>query len=227
MTLGDFELLPGVVINNKDPLNQGRVKAVSPGLFDTTTMDEDDLFWINPFMMIGHQSFSMMEISSKIWILHNKNNYFEYWYIPMFEINGNAPKNVHKTNADVVLSRSVAGQTVQLYYSRKDGYNFVIGDNKIQLTPDGAFNVVANDASIVADNNGITLSKSGEETFSAVKAEPLIDALSEFCTELSTYLVSAINYSPMTAHMSSPILEAAEVLKSKLEDIKSTFVKIS
>lgn len=227
MTLGDFELLPGIVIDNKDPLNQGRVKAVSPGLFDTNTMDVDDLLWINPFMMIGHQSFSKLEISSKIWILHNTHNYFEYWYIPMFEINSDAPKNVHKTNSDVVLSRSVGGQTVQLYYSRDDGYNFVIGDNKIQLTPNGAFNVVANDASIIADNDGISLLKKDAEKFSAVKAEPLIDALSNFCTELSTGLVNATAISPMTAHMSSPILKAAEKLQSKLEDIKSTFVKIS
>ena len=38
MTLGDFEILPGVVINVDDPLNQGRVKACSPGLFDTSTI---------------------------------------------------------------------------------------------------------------------------------------------------------------------------------------------
>ena len=65
MTLGDFEILPGVVINVDDPLNQGRVKACAPGLFDTSTMEMDDLFWINPFMMIGQQSFSKMELNSK------------------------------------------------------------------------------------------------------------------------------------------------------------------
>jgi hypothetical protein len=68
MTLGDFEIIPGVVISNDDPLNQGRVRACAPGLFDTTTMDMDDLFWINPFMMMGHQTFSKLEINSKIWI---------------------------------------------------------------------------------------------------------------------------------------------------------------
>ena len=43
MTLGDFEILPGVVIDNEDPMNQYRVKACSPGLFDTSTMDKEDI----------------------------------------------------------------------------------------------------------------------------------------------------------------------------------------
>lgn len=226
MTLGDFEILPGVVINNSDPLNQGRVKAVAPGLFDTTTMEEDDLFWINPFMMTGYQSFSKLEISSKIWILHNKNNYFEYWYIPMFEINSHAPAEAHKTDSDIMLSRSVEGQTVQLYYSRDNGYNVVIGNNKVQLLPSGAFNVIANDAYITADSTGITLGKNGAETFSATKAEPLITALSEHCSNLQNFASMSL-LSPFTAHLGAPLIEAANSLQAKLQDFKSSFVKIS
>ena len=226
MTLGDFEILPGVVISNNDPLNQGRVKAVAPGLFDTSTMEEDDLFWINPFMMIGYQSFSKLEISSKIWILHNKNNYFEYWYIPMFEINGNVPEGAHETDSDIMLSRSVGGETVQLYYSRDKGYNVVIGGSKIQLLPSGAFNVVANDAIISADSSGITLAKSGTETFSATKAEPLIKALNDHCSLLSNLAVQTL-LSPYTAQLGLAIMDAANKLQSSLQDFKSDFVKIS
>ena len=74
MTLADFELTPGIVITSDDPENLGRVKAASPGIFDTNTMSQDDMFWISPFMMTGQQSFSKLEIGSKIWILHNKKN---------------------------------------------------------------------------------------------------------------------------------------------------------
>ena len=56
MTLGDFEILPGVVIKTDDPLNQARVKASPPGLLNTTKKEKEDLFWINPIMMIGQQS---------------------------------------------------------------------------------------------------------------------------------------------------------------------------
>ena len=142
MTLGDFEILPGVVIKTDDPLNQGRVKACAPGLFDTSTMEVDDLFWINPFMMIGQQSFSKMELNSKIWILHNPANYFEYWYIPMFEINENSPE-VMNMNSDVLLSRSINGDIVQLYYSKEEGFNLNIGNNHIKLTSDAKVDIAA------------------------------------------------------------------------------------
>lgn len=226
MTLGDFEIIPGVVISNSDPKNQGRVKAVAPGLFDTSTMSEEDLFWINPFMMIGYQSFSKMEISSKIWILHNKKNYFEYWYIPMFEINEHSPSAAIETDSDIMLSRSVAGETVQVYYSRDNGYNVVIGGSKIQLLPSGAFNVIANEATITADSTGITLAKNGAETFSATKAEPLIKALSDHCSFL-TNLAAQTLLSPYTSQLGTAIMDASTKLQSSLQEFKSDFVKIS
>ncbi len=225
MTLGDFEIIPGVVISNDDPLNQGRVRACAPGLFDTSTMDMDDLFWINPFMMMGHQTFSKLEINSKIWILHNVNNYFEYWYIPMFEINENAP-SVHNENADVMLSRSINGDIVQLYFSPENGYNIKIGDSVIQLSNSGKFNVVAQDAIITANADGITLSKSNSKTYSATKAEPLISALTDFCGDLQTVAFSA-TLNPWTATIGIPLYTAVTEFQSKLQTIKSDFVKIS
>lgn len=225
MTLGDFEIIPGVVIDANDPLNEGRVKACAPGLFDTSEMDKEDLFWINPFMMIGHQSFSRLEINSKIWILHNVNNYFEYWYIPMFEINENAPK-VQNSNADVMLSRSINGETVQLYYSPDDGYNIVIGENRLQLSSEGDFNVVASDAVITANSDGIKLTKHNSDIYSATKAEPLMNILNEFCIDLETLSMTA-SANPYTANIAVPLFQATSKLQKALQSIKSDFVKIS
>lgn len=225
MTLGDFEIIPGVVIDANDPLNEGRVKACAPGLFDTSEMDKEDLFWINPFMMMGHQSFSRLEINSKIWILHNSDNYFEYWYIPMFEINENAPK-VQNSNADVMLSRSINGETVQLYYSPDDGYNIVIGDNRLQLSSEGDFNVVASDAVITANSDGIKLTKYKSDIYSVTKAEPLINILNEFCIDLETLSMTA-SANPYTANIAVPLFQASSKLQKALQSIKSDFVKIS
>jgi len=225
MTLGDFEIIPGVVIDANDPLNEGRVKACAPGLFDTSEMDKEDLFWINPFMMIGHQSFSRLEINSKIWILHNVNNYFEYWYIPMFEINENAPK-VQNSSADVMLSRSINGETVQLYYSPDDGYNIVIGENRLQLSSEGDFNVVASDAIITANSDGIKLTKYNSDIYSVTKAEPLINILNEFCIDLETLSMTA-SANPYTANIAVPLFQASSKLQKALQSIKSDFVKIS
>lgn len=226
MTLGDFEIIPGVVISNSDPKNQGRVKAVAPGLFDTSTMSEEDLFWINPFMMIGYQSFSKMEISSKIWILHNKKNYFEYWYIPMFEINEHSPAAAIKTDSDIMLSRSIGGETVQMYYSRDNGFVISIGDNKVNLLPGGAFKILANGAEITADSDGITLSKKDAETYAATKAEPLIALLTSQCNWLMATGTAAL-LTPFTAALGASLISCSVDVQSQLQSIKSNFVKIS
>ena len=225
MTLGDFEILPGVVINADDPLKQGRVKACAPGLFDTSNMEMDDLFWINPFMMIGQQSFSKMELNSKIWILHNNANYFEYWYIPMFEINENSPE-VMDMSADVLLSRSINGDTVQLYYSKEDGFNLNIGSNHIKLSSNAKLDMVAGSAQITANESGINLQQKDQELHPAAKADEIISALNTFCIDLTSVANAAIG-NPFTACLGVPLMNAVRKLQPKLDSFKSNFVNIS
>ena len=225
MTLGDFEILPGVVINTDDPLNQGRVKACAPGLFDTSNMEMDDLFWINPFMMIGQQSFSKMELNSKIWILHNPANYFEYWYIPRFELNENSPE-VMNTNSDVLLSRSINGDIVQLYYSKEEGFNLNIGNNHIKLTSEAKLDIAAGSAQITANESGINLQQKDQELHPAAKADEIISALKTFCVDLTSAANAAIA-NPYTACLGVPLMNAVKKLQPKLDSFKSTFVNIS
>ena len=224
MNLGDFEILPGVVIANDDPLNQGRIKACAPTLF-TQDMNVDDLFWINPFCMFGIQSFSKLSINSKVWILHNSNNYFEYWYIPMFEINGNMPL-VTDSDSDVLMSRSISGEKIQLYYSPKEGFNLINGNNKINLSNTGNLNIEANNSLINANESGIELTKKGETTYHAVKAEELINTLNSFCGEFQSVL-SSCSTNPFTAQLCTGLNLVINNLQNKLNTFKSDFVKIS
>jgi hypothetical protein len=143
----------------------------------------------------------------------------------MFEINENAPK-VQNSNADVMLSRSINGETVQLYYSPDDGYNIVIGDNRLQLSSEGDFNVVASDAVITANSHGIKLTKYNSDIYSVTKAEPLINILNEFCIDLETLSMTA-SANPYTANIAVPLFQASSKLQKALQSIKSDFVKIS
>lgn len=225
MTLADFELNPGIVITSDDPENLGRVKASSPGIFDTETMSEDDMFWISPFMMTGQQSFSKLEIGTKIWILHNKNNYYEYWYIPMFEINENSP-NVQSESADVLMARSEKGNLNQIYYSPEEGYNIVNGENKIQLNQLGNLNIKTNETNITTTPDNISLTKNGVDIQSATLAEPLIDICNLLCESLyKLTIVSALN--PYTANQAPMLYDIHNTLQENINKIKSNVVKIS
>ena len=225
MTLGDIEILPGVVIDNADPLNYGRVKACAPGLFDTSTMDKEDLFWISPFLMIGYQGFSKMEINSKIWILHNTKNYFEYWYIPMFELNGNSPE-VSQTDSDIIVSRSINGDKVQFYYSREDGFKLVNGDNYIILDTNGNYSQRSNGTSIISNSDNIKLIKEGEDEYSAVKCENLMALLNTLSSDISN-IANICSMNPYTANLSTYFLQMSTNIEDSLDDIKSNVVKIS
>jgi hypothetical protein len=125
-----------------------------------------------------------------------------------------------------MMSRSINGNIVQLYFSPEEGYNIVIGENRIQLSSDGDFNVVAQDAIITANSSGIKLSKHNAKTYSATKAEPLISALNSFCSDLQTIAFGTM-FNPYTASLGMPLYNAVTDFQTKLQGIKSDFVKIS
>lgn len=154
MLLANFEIVPGIVVDNNDPLGLGRVKAVAPCLFDNSTMENDDLIWVNPFCMNGQQTFSKLRPDSKIWILYNKENYFEYWYIPMFEFNNTFPTDGND-DSDVLISRSSGGSKINMYYSPKTGINIKNGTTHyLQLGPNG-------DTVLANEYGGINISGEG------------------------------------------------------------------
>ena len=225
MTLADFEILPGVVIDSDDPLNQSRVKAVVPGVFTTENMKVEDMFWINPFFMIGKQSFSKLEKDCKIWVLHNIHNYFEYWYIPMFETSKYLP-TIKDQVSEVLFARSINGQVVQMYFTQDEGTKLTIGDNYINLTPSGALDIYANKAIIKANDGGIFLGHEGDKKYCAVKAEELVKILNTFCADLSK-ISGVASANPYTACLANPLLEAGQKMSSELEKIKSTFVTLT
>lgn len=226
MTLGDFEITPGVIVSNDDPLNQGRVKACAPGLFDTSTMNTDELMWISPFSMTGYQQFSKLEIGSKIWILHNVKNYFEYWYFPKFEINSNSP-SVAGTDSDVILSRSINGENVQVYYSREDGFNIICGNSKLVQDNTGKFYVNNGKASIeCSETEGIVLHNTDNTVEPAVLGNSLCNVIKKFCAAISSAgYVNSQN--PYTCLLAQQLSDAADALGQEIDNILAKDVKIS
>lgn len=227
MTLGDFELLPGIVISADDPTNQGRVKACAPGLFDNLTMTIDDMLWINPFCTPGQQFYSKLNINSKIWILHNRNNYFEYWYIPMFEYNENIP-DFGGQDADVLIARSVEGQLIQVYYTQKDGIRLVNGDSSVQLLPNGDVKTGSKNSVITCTADGqIKLEKIGSSLYSAVLGEKLVSLLEQLGANLNE-LGNTLNSSFfINSSCAQTAWKAGTSLVNNAKGVKSDVVKLS
>lgn len=229
MTLGDFEITPGIVLSNKDPENQGRIKACAPGLFDNTTMSVDDMLWVSPFMMFGQQTFSKLKLNSKIWILHNKDNYLEYWYLPMFEFDENFPE-VSSEDSDVMFSRSNGGERAQMYYTPNAGFNLKNGASGVNLASDGTVDIKNGATSIKCEESGvITLSGSSEDstTYSAVKGEVLVDILNKLAANLAA-VAESLTSSPYVSYTSYEALaKTATELTQEAANILSSGVKIT
>ena len=95
MKLSNVDVVPGVIVDTKDPKKLGRVKINAPALMrgnnsgDTygvvETIDNNVLPWVYPLTMSRYQSFSKQLEGMKVWVLNNTENYNEYWYIPMFD----------------------------------------------------------------------------------------------------------------------------------------------
>src|SRR5574344_2112201 len=136
MLFKDIEAIPGVVIDAEDPENLLRVKAAVPGIFDPGTMKKEALPWIYRFPMCGYQQYSRMMTGSRIWVLRNTKNYYEFWYIPFSNLNSNTLKAA-KSEADVLISRYTGEADAQLYYNKEEGFKTILGDNYMQLDAEG------------------------------------------------------------------------------------------
>lgn len=161
MDLSDYKVLPGVVIDVNDPKHIGRVKADSPGLFNSNEMNKEGMPWIYPLTMSGYQRFSKLINGSKIWIITNKEQYTEFWYIPMFQLNDDSKDIICKEesdydNSEILLSRNLGDNSVYIYYSPSKGIMLQNSKNTyINLDSDNKIEIKAGDANITLKDNKV------------------------------------------------------------------------
>lgn len=233
-------MIPGVVVDDQDPKFLGRLKISAPGEFDVDTMNIDDMFWVYPFPVGGYQSFSRMLKGSKVWLLKNTKNYYEYWYLPYFEMNGNTYDLVNskaKYDADVLVSRSDGSNNIQLYYNPQDGFNQKIGFASINILPDGTINITTGGASPSAakfhtnsKSNIIGYDGSDRPHQLTVMGENLHKLLDDLNGAFKTLSTTASN-SPYTTHLVNPLKEVADKIQKYTNgddlDIKAQYTKVN
>lgn len=159
MKLKDIELIPGSVLDNKDPLHRGRIKACAAGIFDTRVQDIEGMPWIPPLMMSGNQSYQTMELGRQVWILKNEENTDEFWYIPMFQIQGETRKLIKKgKNVDVMFSRNDGPSSASMVYTPDYGISLNVGKTSgLEMTHDDKINISGGGTEINFANDIVTI----------------------------------------------------------------------
>lgn len=190
MDLSDVKVLPGIVIEVNDPKYIGRVKADSPGLFDSSVMNKEGMPWIYPFTMQGYQRFSKLRVGSKIWIFTDKA-YREFWYMPMFQLNDDAREIISDTDsnyqdAEIILSRTAGDNGVYIYYKPSEGIVIKNGENTcINLTPDNQIKINSGEGYITLKDNKVYIGDSNTESMqSTVLGTNLVNILKDLQTNL-------------------------------------------
>lgn len=240
MKLADVEMIPGVVVDDEDPKFLGRLKISAPGEFDVDSMDINDMFWVYPFPVGGYQSFSHMLKGSKVWLIKNTKNYYEYWYLPYFEMNANTFNLVNskkKYDADVIVSRSDGSNNIQMYYNPEDGFNQKIGFASINIMPDGTISITTGGAAPSAGtfhtnskNNEIGYDGGEYPRQFAVMGENLHKLLDELNGNFKL-LASAAASCPFTSHLSKTLNEVCKTISNYTsggeKDIKAQYTKVN
>lgn len=219
MFFKDLEVLPGIVINAEDPENLLRVKAAVPGLFDPSTMDVEALPWVYRFPMCGYQQYSKLMNGSKIWIIRNTTNCFEFWYIPFSNLNQNTLEAA-KTDADVLISRYTGDANAQLFYNAEDGFKTVLNNSYTQIDADGNIINKSNDMSSKLYGGHYYAGKDDGEYEPMVLGRKLTDLFSKISSGLDE-LASTAESSPYTSQLSPIIRNIKSDIDNNYQEILS------
>lgn len=220
MNLNNVSLLPGVVVDNKDPKCLGRIKATIAGKTNPSTMKTEHLPWCAPFSCGGYQRLSMPEIGQKIWVLHDESNYYEYYWIPAWEVNSNSEAITPIDEYDVLVSRTGDGYGAQMYYNKEEGFMNRIGENaSTNMKINGDIENFSNDIEMSIRGANVYMGKKDEKNEQMVLGGQLKKLLSDLATSLSG--LAALANHPYTSHLIPKINECSTSITSTLENILS------
>ena len=219
MFFKDLEAIPGVVINAEDPEKLLRVKAAAPALFDPGTMDMEALPWIYRFPMCGYQHYSKLMNGSRIWIIRNRTNCYEFWYIPFSNLNQNTI-DVAKSDADVLISRYTGNANAQLFYNAEDGFKTVLNSSYTQINADGDVINMSNDMSSKLYGGHYYVGKDDGEYEPMVLGRKLTDLFAKISSGLDE-LASTAESSPYTSQLSPTIRSIKADIDNNYQEILS------
>lgn len=229
MLLNNCELTPAVILNNDDPEHLGRIKCQIPGILDSSTMSVDNMPWIYPFCMSGYQTFSKPVNGQKVWVICNKSNYNEYWYLPFFEYNKITKDYLeehYEDNPEVFMSRNIGENSVIQTYNDTEGFNTQIGQNHIVFEPEGRIEMLNHNIQVEIKDDGVKCGNNGEEYSSSVRYDKLKDLLDNLANKLMAG-GNAISANPYTSGLGKDFIAAAQNIQKTLSSLEAKNCKVN
>ena len=184
--------------------------------------------WVYPFGMNSYQSFSRPIDGQKVWVLINKTNYGEYWYLPFFEYNEKTKGLLDSTyddNAEVVVSRDLGENSAMSSYDDKNGFNTKIGNNHIVLEPDGRIELLNNSTQVEVEGDAVKCGKQGGSWKTTVQFPELQNLLKDLFTMLSNLKLAAAG-NGLTAHLAVPLEQIAS-LQQQVSSLEAKHCKVN
>lgn len=222
MKLKDVEMVVGTCISNDDPEKLGRIKVAAPGYFDRSIMAIDSIPWVYPLTMPGYQVCSTITEGGKVWLIDNKTNADEFWYIPFYELNNDTKEALgNDVDTNIVFSRNSGGKLVQLYQNDNDGIVMKSGDTAVTVSHDGSCKMVSNDVGVVIEGGTVYCGKKDEEKIQMVRGDTLtkiVNIIKDSFTSLKEACLESPYTEPLVPHFRKGIDDINENINELLSD---------
>lgn len=229
MRLSNVELIQSVVIDVNDPEKQGRIKCTVPGVFEDTS-DKECLPWIAPFGMTRYQSFSKEISGAKVWVMQVKDNYNEFYYIPLFDKIGVTSQFLdekYNENPEIVYMRDNCGQTSKITYDQKDGCMIQVNDSFVNIKPGDEIHIHTKNNDIHVKNGNVFIGSDEEDNHEpAVFGDKLSDILLNLKNAMATLQSAAAGGAFDNPALAAGFQQAVQAL-SPYDTIKCTKTKVN
>ena len=133
----------GVIVDINDPLKQGRAKVRVFGIFDD--LEVEDIPWAEPGTASeyfgggkGGGAVSIPRIGTVVYCSFEGENYYKLYFDTIKEFSPDLVEEMNEENSyegfhSLIYDSEAQPGSLKLFYSRKKGLNFELGDAKVQL----------------------------------------------------------------------------------------------
>lgn len=133
----------GVIVDIADPLKQGRAKVRVFGIFDGIPLE--DIPWAEPGTACeyfgggkGGGAVSIPRIGTVVYCSFEGENYYKLYFDTIKEFSPDLMEEMNEENSyegfhSIIYDSEAQPGSLKLFYSRKKGLTFELGDAKVQL----------------------------------------------------------------------------------------------